>query len=271
MGHKDYYEILGVSKDANQQQIKDVFRKLALKYHPDHNRNNEQAADKMKAVNEAYAVLSDSAKRRDYDGLRQQFGSSAHEHFRNSYTEQDIFKGSDIHQVFEEMARAAGFRGVDEIFKEFYGPGYRSFEFRRPGFSGRGFVFTGRFGGGRHGRVSGPGPRSLGRLGRYLLKSVTGMQVPLNGSDIQDVIDISPEQARQGGPYAYFVKKRSKKLVVKIPAGIKEGQQIRLAGMGEEGKGGAPTGDLYLKVRIKTPLLEKAKKFIGTLAGKSPN
>lgn len=268
MANSEYYEILGVSKDADQKQIKDAFRKLALKYHPDRNRDSEAAADKMKAVNEAYAVLSDAGKRREYDRIRQQFGSSAHEHFRSTYTEHDIFKGSDIHQVFEELARASGFRGFDEIFKEFYGPGYRSFEFRHKGFSGKGFVFTAGFGG-RKGRVgSRSQPKTLGRLGRYLLKSVTGMQVPVNGSDINDIINISTEQARTGGPYAYFVKKRAKKLVVKIPAGIREGQQIRLAGMGEEGQGGAAAGDLYLMVRIKTPLVERAKKLLGSITGK---
>jgi hypothetical protein len=83
-----------------------------------------------------------------------------------------------------------------------------------------------------------------------------------NGTDIRDVIHLTPEQARQGGPFAYFFRKKSKKLVVKIPPGVREGQRIRLAGMGEGGKGGGTSGDLYLEVKIKQPLFEKIKGMV---------
>ena len=88
MEPKDYYQILGVEKNTDTKQIKTAYRELALKYHPDRNRENPEMADKMKAVNEAYAVLSNSTKRKEYDTLRQQFGSSAYHQFRQSYTEQ---------------------------------------------------------------------------------------------------------------------------------------------------------------------------------------
>ena len=134
MSQNDYYQILGIDQKAGPRQIKDTYRKLAFEYHPDRNRKNPEAAEKMKRVNEAYAVLSDPAKRREYDAMRQQFGSSAYNQFRQNYSEQDIFSGSDVNQILEQMARAFGLRGFDEIFKEFYGQGYRHYEFRKPGF-----------------------------------------------------------------------------------------------------------------------------------------
>jgi DnaJ-class molecular chaperone len=76
---------------------------------------------------------------------------------------------------------------------------------------------------------------------------------------------LSPELARQGGPYAYYFREKDKKLVVKIPPGIKHNQQIRLAGMGKDGKGGGKAGDLYLKVRIRKPLLQRLKEFFSRM------
>jgi hypothetical protein len=103
---------------------------------------------------------------------------------------------------------------------------------------------------------------NLGNLLRGFLR-FGGVQIPDRGKDIHDVITIQPRHAQQGGPYAYFHRKKSKKLVVQIPPGIKAGQKIRLAGMGEEGGSGASAGDLYLKVSIKKPLLQGIKEVIG--------
>ena len=119
--------------------------------------------------------------------------------------------------------------------------------------------------GGGHGQSAIPPPRTLGKLSRYIFKKISGVEIPLNGEDLEDVIHLTDEQARQGGPYAYFLRKKSKKLVVKIPPGVSEGQRIRLAGMGEDGKGGGTPGDLYLKVHIKRPLIQKIKKSIADL------
>ena len=90
MTEKDYYKILGVDTGADSKQIKEAFRQLALKYHPDRNRNNPEAAEKMKWINEAYAVLANPDKRNEYDNIRRQFGPSAYGRFRQTYTEQDI-------------------------------------------------------------------------------------------------------------------------------------------------------------------------------------
>ena len=131
MVQEDYYQVLGVDKNATAKQIKESYRQLAFKFHPDRNKENPGAVEEMKKVNEAYAVLSNPAKKREYDTLKNQFGSSAYTHFRNNYSEQDIFSGSDINHIFEEMARNFGLRGSNEIFKEFYGRGYRQFEFKK--------------------------------------------------------------------------------------------------------------------------------------------
>ena len=263
METKDLYKILGVEKDASQQQIKEAYRKLALKYHPDRNRDNPDVIEKMKVVNEAYAVLSNVEKRRDYDAMRDRFGSSAYRHFRQNYTEQDIFNGSDIFQIFEEMTRAFGLRGFDEIFKDLGdGSGYQRFEFRRPGMHARGFVFRagGRPGGRQKLQVQLPkdgGP--FGKLGKKMLEKLGGVEFTEDGKDLYDTIRVDTALAEKGGPYAYFHRQRQKKLVVKIPAGVRSGQKIRLAGMGGEGKGGGASGDLFLQVKVKRPLLEAVK------------
>ncbi|MGD9148767.1 MAG: DnaJ domain-containing protein [Desulfobacterales bacterium] len=262
MSQNDYYQILGVDQKASAKQIKDAYRKLAFQYHPDRNDKNPTAAEKMKSVNEAYAVLSDADKRREYDTLRQQFGSSAYSQFRQSYSEQDIFSGSDINQILEQMARAFGLRGFDEIFKEFYGQGYQRYEFRKPGFFANSYFFKMPRQSGRMDHSGHPLQGAVGKLTRFLLKQFSGIEFPEDGADIHDTVWLDPELARRGGPYAYYLRKKNKKLVVKIPAGTRHDQQIRLTGMGEDGKGGGRPGDLYLKVRIRKPLLQQVKDLI---------
>lgn len=265
MSQNDYYQILNVDKKASLKQIKAAYRELAFKYHPDRNSKNPAAAEKMKSVNEAYAVLADAAKRREYDSMRQQFGASAYSQFRQNYSEQDIFSGSDINQILEQMARAFGLRGFDEIFKEFYGQRYQHYQFRKPGFFAAGRYFSGPRPSKGMNYAGGPLQGGVGKLARFFLKQFSGLELPEDGADINDTISLSPEHARQGGPYAYYLRKKDKKLVVKIPPGVKHNQPIRLTGMGEEGKGGGKAGDLYLKVRIRKPLLKSVKDFMAGL------
>ncbi|MGD2096658.1 MAG: DnaJ domain-containing protein [Desulfobacterales bacterium] len=262
MSQNDYYQILGVDQNAGAKQIKGAYRKLAFQYHPDRNDKNPAAAEKMKSVNEAYAVLSDPDKRRDYDTLRRQFGSSAYSQFRQNYSEQDIFSGSDINQILEQMARAFGLRGFDEIFKEFYGQGYRRYEFQKPGFFAKGYFFKMPHHTGGMNRSGHPLHGRAGKLTRFLLKQFSGIEFPEDGADIHDTVWLDSELARQGGPYAYYLRKKNKKLVVKIPPGTRADQTIRLAGMGEGGKGSGRAGDLYLKVRIRKPLLQQVKNIL---------
>jgi DnaJ-class molecular chaperone len=261
MSQADYYSVLDVAETASSQEIKAAYRKLAFEYHPDRTGGNPESADRMKAVNEAYAVLSDEGKRREYDALRRQFGSAAAGEFRKSYSQQDIFSGSDIQGIFEEMARSFGLRGVDDIFKEFYGNGYQSFRVNKPGVSGGGIFFGGKSGAGGQGRRL--YQRGLGKIAEKMVEKITGATLPKNGGDQTDTIVLKADEAARGGPFAYLHRKQGKKLVVKIPPGIRHGQRIRLTGMGEPGTAGGQPGSLYLRIRIRKPLTERLKKLAG--------
>ncbi|MFZ7128499.1 MAG: DnaJ domain-containing protein [Desulfobacterales bacterium] len=272
MAHEDYYEVLGVPRNADSKQIKDAYREMAFRYHPDRNQD-PGAADTMKRLNEAYAVLSNSTRRSEYDGMRDRFGASAREEFRRAHTEQDIFSGSDIFRIFEEMARMHGVRGFEDVFREFYGSRYQTFEFQRPGFYFRGFVFGGPRGGRKHstGRLR-HFPRGnlggMGRLSRYLIEKATGRQMPVDGAHVIETIQLSPQHAAEGGPFAYHHRKLGKKLVVQIPRGVREGQKIRLAALGETGRGGGRAGDLFLQVEIRRPLSERIRSGFRRLLGR---
>ncbi len=260
MQNFDYYECLGISANASAQQIKEAYRQKALAFHPDRNRDNPEAASRMKDINEAYAVLSDPQKRRQYDMLRRDYGGSAQARFRQNYSEQDIFRDSDIQQVFEEMARAFGLRGFDDLFKDLHAGGRSAFDIRQPGMRMRGFVFKtpGRAAPGMGRSILGA---ALGGIAQGMLRKL-GFQLPQRGGDIHDAIDLKPEFAERGGPYAYLHRTLDKRLVVQIPRGIRHGQTIRLNGMGFPGKGGAENGDLLLKVHIKVPFLERLKRML---------
>ncbi len=263
MEPKDYYDILGLPGNAGQKQIRDAYRRLALLHHPDRNQGSPEAAERMKEINESYAVLSDPVKRREYDALRQAYGSSAYGQFRQTHSEQDIFKDSDIRQVFEELSRAFGFRGFDDIFRESYGTGYRTFEFKGPGAFGR--IILGGFGGGPTGGKGDPLGGHLGRVIRYGLKKKWGIELPERGMDVHDFIVLSPEMARRGGRIRYSCKKTGRELYVTIPPNTRSGQKLRLKGMGASGRGGGESGDIYLKIHIRTSLIRKAKDFIAVL------
>jgi DnaJ-class molecular chaperone len=267
----DYYQILDVDRDAPSQKIKEAYRKLAFQYHPDKNRGNPEALEKMKQINEAYAVLSDPGKKSRYDALSQEYGPFAYDRFRQNYSDQDIFRGSDINQVFEEMARAFGFRGYEQVFEESYGQGYRTFEFRRPGVFARGFVFYGPGSRRAQRRYAQPEgqvlpesrPGIMAKLTRYLLKKTLGLAGAERGKDLQETVLLSPLRAEKGGKIKFIHQKRSKDLIVNLPPGIREGQKIRLKGMGTEGKNGGEPGDLYLKVLFKKPLIYRIKDLFG--------
>ncbi|OPY77950.1 MAG: Chaperone protein DnaJ [Syntrophorhabdus sp. PtaU1.Bin058] len=265
MTQKDYYEILGVEKDAGPGEIKAAYRRLAFQYHPDRNKGDGRAVEKMKELNEAYAVLSDPEKRRRYDSMREEYGSYAYDRFRQRYSEQDLFRGSDINKILEEMARNFGFRHFDEVFREFYGQGFQTFEFSRPGVFGKGFIFFGPMRGNRHQqRVSSqPGilPKLLGMLAGYFLKKASGIPAGTQETDRHDVITIDPDDARRGAKVSYIDRKTSRQIIITVPQGIKEGQTIRLKGTVMNSGYGARPGDLYLKVRFRKGIILMLKEF----------
>ena len=164
------------------------------------------------------------------------------------------------------MARNFGLRGSNEIFKEFYGRGYRQFEFKKPGISAKGYFF-GRpaAGTGYQQQVNSPLGGNFGKISRFLLQRISGFQLPEDGTDVHDHLYLDPQQALSGGPYAYYLRHKSKKLVVKIPPRIRDGQQIRLTAMGQDGKGGGKPGNLLLKVHIRKPLLKSVKDLFSKL------
>lgn len=274
MKQKDYYKILGVEKAADSKQIKEAYRRLAFEFHPDRNKEDIRAVERMKELNEAYAVLSDQEKRKRYDSMNQQYGYNAYDHFRQGYSEQDIFRGSDINQIFEEMTRQFGFRNFNDLFREFYGPGFQTFEFRRPGVFGRGFIFTNfHFGGKGNQRVSPPPQTGLfsgvvGKLVGYLAKKAFKGWDGQQSGDRYEVITLSQEEARRGARVSYIDPKTSRQMIVSVPAGVREGQSIRLKGAAGSYGNRIPAGDLYLRVQLRKGFLELAKDLYAKLTSK---
>jgi DnaJ-class molecular chaperone len=260
MDQTNYYKMLGVDEHAEAQEIKEAFRKLALKYHPDRNQGDLETQGKMQRINEAYAVLSDTEKRRQYDVMCRQYGDAAQARFRQTCSSQDLFSGSDIQQIFEELSRVFGVRGFHEIFNDIQKQAGTDFGMRGSGLNGKAYVF--------HRSWSVPGNRHrsaslFGDLAKKMVHKMTGIQLPTHGKDIHDTIMLNVDNALRGGPYAYYLAAKDKKLVVKIPPGVNEGQTIRLAGMGHDGQGGAPAGDLMLKVKLRVSIGERLKQYWG--------
>jgi curved DNA-binding protein len=206
MATRDYYNILGVNKNSSDGEIKRAYRKLAMKYHPDRNPNRKGAEERFKEINEAYAVLSDKEKRKQYDT----FGA---EDFRQRFTQEDIFRGSDFEEILSSL---------------FGGRGKREFRYGRRG----GFDFGDLF-----------GQTAYQDMGR----------TPQKGEDILYELTISLEESAFGGEKKISYRKNGKieGVSVKIPRGIPPGKKLRLAGKGMEGKNGGPPGDLYLQISIK--------------------
>ena len=298
---EDYYKILGVKKDASEGEIKKAYRKLAMKYHPDHTKGDKSAEDKFKKISEAYAVLSNKEKRKEYDT----FGS---EGFHQRFSQEDIFRGFDFGDIFKEF----GFGGGD-----FSGgrPGGTRFSFG----GGSGF----NFGGGRQqAHVKGSDlvyelPLTLREVANGTSKIITFQH---QGGSENLTVKIPPgltsgkklRLAGKGSPSPYggpagdlYIKSQvlndpvfsaenhdlylnqelklseailgttiavptidDKQLSLKIPPGTKPGTKMRLSGHGLPTMKGNKKGDLFVRIQIKVPkqLDARQKKLVEDLA-----
>ena len=129
MLQKDYYQVLGLHRNASEDEIKRAYRKLALQYHPDHHPDDSESEEKFKEIGEAYAVLIDPEKRKEYD-------YSGHLRFKRRYTSEDIFKDFDFDQLFKEFGFGFGPRSFRGLFckRRGRGCGRRKANFFRGGF-----------------------------------------------------------------------------------------------------------------------------------------
>ncbi len=224
MAQKDYYKILGVDKNASQEDIKKAYRKLAMKYHPDHSSGSKENEEKFKEISEAYAVLSDPEKRKQYD-------TYGDEDFRQRYTQEDIFKDADLGDILREF----GFGG-----SSFFSFGGRGKSGRKTQFSFDPESMFG-FGGTAGARQQQAGARMKGRDLEY--------ELPLTLQEIATgVTKTVTVQTPSGGTEA---------LTVKIPKGLITGKKVRLSGKGEPSPYGGPAGDLYIRSKIaEDPVFE---------------
>jgi len=268
---KDYYQILGVTDNASQEDIKRAFRKLAFKHHPDTNPGNEkQAEEKFKEINEAYGVLGDKHKRQQYDFARRgQFAGAGYDtRYRGfQYSQQDIFRDTFSNQaMFDELSRMfaqAGLRFDQDFLNRvfFEGSGFVFQFFTTPG-GARQKAY--RFGGGAtpYTGVTTYKPslierlisKIVARIGKYALRKLFGFQyepLPEHNLDQHIELEISPAEADTGGEKQITYKRnnKTKKLMVKVPSGTKPGTKIRLKGMGI--KEDRKSGDLYLHIKVK--------------------
>src|SRR5215207_2437120 len=223
---KDFYKVLGVAKNADADEIKKAYRKLARKYHPDSNAGDASAEAKFKEVSEAYDVVGDTKKRKEYDEARRLFGSGGFRMPGGSAQGGGQGFGFDVGDLFNRSGSTGG--------------------------GGLGDILGGMFGGGR-----GTGAK-YGTVPKVCLKCEgTGMQTSVQGGVFAMtepcteckgrglVVDQPCETCHGSGR-----GQSSKTMQVRIPAGVQDGQRIRLKGKGAAGERGGPSGDLYVTVHV---------------------
>jgi curved DNA-binding protein len=230
MAKRDYYEVLGVSRKATEEEMKKAYRKLALKYHPDRNKGNKEAEERFKEINEAYAVLSDKEKRKQYDT----FGA---EGFHQRFTQEDIFRNFKFGDIFQDL----GFS--DDVFSTLFGRGFKrggprsDFDAGGPGFS------------------------------QFFRQGSSGHQQPRpqKGVDLATDLRITLEEAATGSERRLKLARgdANAELTVKIPPGIRSGQKLRLAGKGQAGPHGGKPGDLLIRIHVRDhPVFEREEDDI---------
>lgn len=275
MTKRDYYEILGLDRNASKDDIKRAYRKLAMKYHPDKvpSDKKQEAEEKFKQISEAYAVLSDDEKRRRYD----QFG---HAGIDQRYTTEDIFRGADFSSIFEDL----GFGGsiFDDFFSDFgdiFGtttrgrPTKRAYRgadlkydltisFKEAVFGVQKQITIPRYEvcSGCNGEGAAPGTSKqacpkCGGSGR--------VAVSRGFINIASTCDRCRGEGRVIGTpcskcHGSGRVKVNRKINIKVPAGVNNGSHLRISGEGEVGLRGGPRGDLYVAIHVnKHPIFER--------------
>ncbi len=265
MDKKDYYDVLGVPKGANKDDIKAAYRKLALQFHPDRNKSPE-ATERFKEISEAYAILSDDEKRGQYD----QFGQAG---IYERYSTEDIFRGADFDSIF----RDTGFGGIfEQLLRGFGGFGFQTFSSPQRPSRGQDLAYDleisfdeAAHGVGKEIEVprlaqcntcngSGAAPGSQRKTCKVCNGRGQVQQVRRSGFAQMIQITACP---RCGGDGTIIDKpckscggsgliRDRTKLQVKVPAGADDGQSLRLRGEGNAVQGGR-AGDLFVRIHLK--------------------
>ena len=300
MAETDYYKILGVNKNTSKDDIKKAYRKLAMKYHPDHTKGDKSAEEKFKKISEAYAVLSDEEKRKQYDT----FGSAG---FQQRYSQEDIFRGFDFDNILNDLfggpgrfgAGGSGMRfsfgggspfgghhrqqqapqkGSDLIYElpltlqEVATGAKKTVSFQHQGRSEKITVKIPKgMISGKKLRIAGKGEPSPygGPSGNLYIKAkVLGDPVyDVKGHNLYINRDVKLSEAILGSNISVPTLD-SKKLSLKIPPGTKHQTKMRLSGHGLPHMDGKGQGDLYVRIHVHIPkqLSKKQKDLIEQLA-----
>ena len=231
MDFKDYYSTLGVAKTASQKEIKQAYRKLARKHHPDVNPGDKSAEARFKGITEAYEVLGDPDKRKKYDELGANW---------RQYEQAGAGQGFDPRQGGSWNVnyggggpQGGGFRTMTEDeMREMFGDANPFSDFFQTFFGGSA-------------RAEEPRGRTRGTRGARAARA---------GRDIEQELELSLEELYKGAMRRFSIQHdgQSRTVDVRIPAGVADGSRVRVAGEGEPGSGGAQAGDLYLRIR-QTP------------------
>ncbi|MCM8775245.1 MAG: DnaJ domain-containing protein [Candidatus Omnitrophica bacterium] len=226
---RDYYEILGVSDSATPEEIKKIYRKLAVKYHPDKNPGNKEAEAKFKEISEAYYVLSDAKRRAQYDQIRR-FGGT----YSGSFAGSQGFDFEELLRSFRTGGRTSSRRysAFEDIFSDIFGR-FNTGDFRSAG--------QGSF------RTHGPGMYEYSYDDE---DSGPDVQMESQSADIYVNLRISQDKAKKGGQVTFHTPE-GKTLSVKIPPRTKDGQKLRLKRQGRLCPACQHEGDLILQIKIK--------------------